>query len=94
MYIAYVKKYQIGLAVTIFKTEAIRTRFKIDSLGPRQNGRHFAHDILECIFCNENIWILIEISVKFVPKGPIDNDSPLIQVMTWHQRGPKPYLNQ
>ena len=38
-----------------------------------QNGHHFADDIFECIFLNEIIFILIQISLKFVPKGPIDN---------------------
>ena len=43
----------------------------VNTLRPRQNGRHFA-DIFECIFLNENIWIWIKISPKFVPKGPIN----------------------
>ena len=38
----------------------------------RQNGRHFA-DIFKCIFFNENVLILIKISLKFIPKGPINN---------------------
>ena len=37
------------------------------------NGCHFADDIFKCIFLNENVWILIKISLKFVPKGPINN---------------------
>ena len=36
-------------------------------LRPRQNGRHFPDDIFKCILLNENIWILIEVSLKFVP---------------------------
>ena len=48
------------------------------ALRPRQNGRHFADDILKCIFLNENVWIPIEISLKFVPKGPIDNIPSLV----------------
>ena len=36
-----------------------------NTLKPRQNGRHFADNILKCIFLNENVWILIEISSKF-----------------------------
>ena len=32
-----------------------------------------ADDIFKCIFMNENVRILIQISLKFVPKGPIDN---------------------
>ena len=29
-------------------------------------------------FFNENVWIPIEISLKFVPKGPIDNIPALV----------------
>ena len=39
-----------------------------NTLRPKQNGRHFP-DI--CIFLNENVWILIKISLKFVPRGQI-----------------------
>ena len=28
--------------------------------------------------------ILIMISLKFIPKGPIDNNSVLVQVWAWH----------
>ena len=45
---------------------------------PRQNGRHFTEDILKCIFLNENVWIPIEISLKFVPKGSIDSITALV----------------
>ena len=44
-----------------------------NALGPRQNGCHFTDDIFKCIFLIENIWIPIRISLKFVPKGPINN---------------------
>ena len=50
------------------------------------------HIIFKCIFFNENVWILIKISLKFVPKGPIDNKSTLVQVMAWHRAGDKPLL--
>ena len=36
-----------------------------------QNGRHFADGISECISLNEKFCILIKISLKFVPNGPI-----------------------
>ena len=45
---------------------------------PRQNGRHLADDIVKFIFLNESVWIPIEISLKFVPKGPIDNIPALV----------------
>ena len=42
---------------------------------PGQNGRHFADDIFKFIFMNEKfcLFFLIRNSLKFVPKGPIDN---------------------
>ena len=39
-----------------------------NTLRPRQNGRHLADDMFKCIFLNEDVWIPIEISLKFVPK--------------------------
>ena len=30
----------------------------INTLRPRQNGRHFADDIFNCIHLNENVWML------------------------------------
>ena len=38
-----------------------------------KNGHHFIDDIFRCIFVNEKFCILIKISLKFVPKGSIDN---------------------
>ena len=48
---------------------------------PGQNGRLFTDDIFICIFVNERFCILIRISLKFVPKGPIDNNPALFQMM-------------
>ena len=42
------------------------------------------------IFLNENNRILIQISLKFVPRSPIDNKPALVQVMAWCQTGSKP----
>ena len=61
-----------------------------NTLRPRQNGRHFPDNIFKCIFLNESIWIAIEISLKFVPKGPINNIPALVQIMAWHRPGDKP----
>ena len=56
-----------------------------------QNGhRHFPDDNLKRIFLNENICISIKISLKFVPKGPINNIPALVQIMAWHRPGDKP----
>ena len=53
-------------------------------------GRDKMAAIFQCIFMNENIWIFIKISLKFVPKGPINNIPALFQIMAWHQSGEKP----
>ena len=46
-------------------------------------------DIFKSIF-NGSVWISITISLKFIPKGPIDYKSALVQVMAWHRTGEKP----
>ena len=45
---------------------------------------------LKCNFLNENIWIPIKISLKFVPKGPMNNIPEFVQIMAWHRTGDKP----
>ena len=49
-----------------------------NSSPPGQNGRDFADDILKCIFMNEKFCISIQISLKFVTKGLIDNIQALV----------------
>ena len=44
-----------------------------NTLRLRQNDRLLPDDIFKCIFFNENVWISIKISLKFVPKGLINN---------------------
>ena len=43
-----------------------------------KEGRHFPDDIFKCIFLNENVLISIKISLKFVPKGQINNIPALV----------------
>ena len=62
----------------------------LNTLRPRQKGRHFPDDISKCIFLNENVWIPIEISLTFVPKGSINNNPALFQIMAWRRPGDKP----
>ena len=61
-----------------------------NTLRPRWNEQHFSDDIFKRIFFNENVWILIKISLKFVPKGPINNIPALVQIMAWRRTGNKP----
>ena len=62
----------------------------VNTLGPRENGRHSADDIFKCILLNENVWITIKNSLKFVSKRPIINIPALVQIMTWRRQGDKP----
>ena len=62
----------------------------LNTLSPRQNGPHFTDNFDKCVSLNENVWISIKISLKFVPKGPINNIPALVQIMAWHRPGDKP----
>ena len=61
-----------------------------NSLRLRPNRRHFADDTFKHIFMKENVRISIKISLKFVPKSPIDNILALFQIMAWRWPGDKP----
>ena len=61
-----------------------------NTLRPRQNGRYFPDDIFKSIFLNDNVWISIAVSLKFVPRGPINNIPALVQIMAWRRPGDKP----
>ena len=62
----------------------------INTLRPRQDGRHFADDTFKHFFLNENVGIFIKLSLKFVPKGPINNIPALAQIMAWRRPSDKP----
>ena len=77
---------KLGFAMNIMKVSDqarwLATKVQLfNTLWLRQNGRHFADDIFKCIFLNENVWILIKISLNFVPKDPINNIPALVQIM-------------
>ena len=55
-----------------------RCACNLNTLRPRQNDRRFADDTFKRIFLNENDRISIKISLKFVPKGPINNIPALV----------------
>ena len=60
----------------------------VNTLGPRKNCWHFADNIF--IFLNENVWILIKISLNFAPMVWINDIPALVQIMAWHQPGDEP----
>ena len=50
----------------------------INSFPPGQNGCHLTDNVFWCIFRNDKFCILIKISLKFIPKGPIDSNPALV----------------
>ena len=52
--------------------------WSVNTLRPRQNGRHFRDDIFQRIFFKENCSILMKISLKFVAQSPINNIATLV----------------
>ena len=72
----------------------VQQLFLVNTLRSKQDGRHLSDDIFKCIFSNENIIISIKISLKFSPKGPINNIPALVQIMDWRRPATSHYLNQ
>ena len=68
----------------------LRKPYVREHIEAETNGRHFADDIFKCIFFNENAWISLNISLKFVPKVRINNIPALVQIMAWRRSGDKP----
>ena len=70
---------------SIFGQQPLQPRsLDFNTLSLRWNRRHFADNIFKCIFLNENIWTTTKISLKFIPKGPINNIPALVvQIMAW-----------
>ena len=64
---------------------------RVNTLRLRQNGHNFPGDVFKCIFLNENVWISLRISLKFVPKVPINNIPTLVQITAWRRSGNKPF---
>ena len=50
----------------------------VNSSPPGQNGCHFTDDNFKRIILNEQIRLLAKHSLKFVAKGPIDDNQALI----------------
>ena len=67
----------------------------------RQNGRHFqttfsnSFSLMKILYFdedfNEKLCILMKISLKFVPRGPINNIPALFQIMAWRRTGNNPF---
>ena len=76
--------FRFGLVILLF------AYLYFNTLRPRDNFCHFPDDVFKSICFNENVYISIKISLKFVPKGPIDNIPALVQILAWRRSGDKP----
>ena len=61
---------------------------------PEQNGRHFADDIFKCIVLEETLNILIQISLKFVPRVLQTRSQVWFRYCLRAKQVPSHYLNQ
>ena len=68
----------------------IRSSLCLNTMRPRQDGRHFPDDIFQLIFLNENARISLKKSLKFISKVRINNIPALVQIMAWRRSGDKP----
>ena len=81
-----------NMMVKYISMMALQKQLHFNTLRPEQNECHFPDEICKCIFLNENVWISMMISVKFVPKGPINNIPTLVQTMACFRPGDKPLI--
>ena len=58
--------------------------------GQDKIAHQFSDDIFKCIFLKKDILISIKISLKSVPKVPINKIPSLVQIMAWCPLGNKP----
>ena len=55
----------------------------------KYNVCHLADDIFKCIFMDD--FLLIKISLKFVPSGPSDNSATFLYLIRWCRAGGDPW---
>ena len=76
----------LGWCIAWIKSFAIVSQ----AIETETNCRHFAANILKCIFLNENVWNVLTISLKLVPKVQLNNIPSLVQIKAWCRSGDKP----
>ena len=69
--------YPIWIDTTVLFDPLSGLQMSYNSYPSGQNDRHFADNMFRYIFVNEEFCILIKISLKFLPKGIIDNNPAL-----------------
>ena len=76
--------------INIVPADVLRYLHTLTYLALHKMAAILADGIFKRFFVNKNVRIFIQISLKFVPNGPIDNKSALVQVMAWRRTGDKP----
>ena len=73
-----------------FTTCTSHERYDVLTHWGRDKWTPFRRRQFQMHFLNENIWISITISMKFVPMGPINNIPTMVQIMAGRRPGDKP----
>ena len=66
------------------------TPIKQNMINTWQDGCHFRRRHFQMHFFNENVWISLRISLKFVPEVQINSIQTMKQIMAWCRLGAKP----
>ena len=66
------------MVYNLLKGNQLRRKLAVLTHWGRDKCRPFPDNIFKCFFFNENVLIAIEISLKFVPKGQINNIPALV----------------
>ena len=77
-----------------FRVSVCQWNHDFNTLRPRQNCHHLADDIFKCILLNKNLWILFNISLKFVSEVRINIIPALVQIMAWTDKATSHSLNK
>ena len=81
----YMYNLQHNIYIQVFKTSAT-----FNTLRPRQKWLTFGRRFFKYIFVNENAWILLNNSLKFIRAVQINNIPPSVQLIAWCRLGDKP----
>ena len=81
----------VNIHTSTFHTQAVTiVGCDLTQWGLNKMADIFADGTFNGIFLKAICYDLIQISLKFVPKDPIDHKSSLVQVMAWCRTGNKP----
>ena len=64
--------------------------FYVNTLRPKTKWTPFRRRYFQMHFIEWNVSTAIKNSLRFVPKGPINNIPALVQIMAWRRPGNKP----